>query len=366
MISRATSDSLPIRIVAGVEVHRLSAPFRSYRWARLPLVGRHVRFVQDLVYAWQIRRKLNTLALSFKPDIVEYADIDAEGFFHPPSVPFVVKLHTPHIVLRSYYTAREVRYERRSIEWMEARTVCRANGVSSPSHWLADKIAELYQLNRSQIKSVPNMIDTDFFSPFSQSMLGADLMVLYVGRLENLKGSAVFAEAIPEISDALPETSFVFLGADRPTPSGKSQKAVLEAFFVEHALGNRVQFFGHAEPEVFRDFYRRTAVFVMPSLFENSPYTLLEAMACGNPVVVSRAGGMPEMVEDGVSGILFEAGNAHELAEATIRLLKTPSIRIAMGKAAREAVLQRYSLGVGAEATEQFYKQVLERAQPVV
>ena len=128
----------------------------------------------------------------------------------------------------------------------------------------------------------------------------------------------------------------------------------------------RVQFQAHAFPEVFREHYRRASVFVMPSLFENCPYTLLEAMACGKACVVSKAYGMQEMIIDGESGLFFQPGSPADLAEKTIRLLEDEALRRRLGQGARDIVLREYSLDVGTQKTLAFYQAVLreQRAQP--
>jgi glycosyltransferase involved in cell wall biosynthesis len=104
--------------------------------------------------------------------------------------------------------------------------------------------------------------------------------VLYAGRLEPGKGAVVFAHAIPHVARQFPNARFVFLGADRHSVTGGSQKAELKAFLVSEGVASQVEFHRHARSEVFREHYRKASVFVMPSLFENCPYTLLEAMAC--------------------------------------------------------------------------------------
>lgn len=353
------SKSKPFQQIDGVNIYRIPSVFSSYRWTRLPIIGRHFRFMRNVVYAARAGQALTRLSMTFTPEITEYADIEAEGLFHPPVSPYVVKLHVPHAVLRPYYTSHQVPYARRGIEALEARAVRRADGVSSPSNWLAKEVASLYDLDNARISRVPNSIDTDFYSP-SVGPNGTPQSVLYVGRLEPRKGAQIFAQAIPAIAQACPKTRFTFLGADRPGALGVSQKAELEAYFEEERVRDKVHFHGHATPEVFRDFYRLATVFVMPSLFENCPYTLLEAMACGKPAVVSRAGGMTEMIEDGKTGLLFEKGDSEALAEKVVELLKFPSLRAELGQTAREAILQRYSLDIGAEATEKFYQDVLD------
>jgi len=354
-------QSKPFQEIDGINVYRIPAAFRSHRWTRLPIIGRHVRFLRDVAYALRVRKTLISLESSFIPDIVEYADIDAEGLFHVSLFPYVVKLHTSHAILKHFYTNRQASYAMTGIAQLEKHVIRRADGVSSPSRWLAQEATRLYGLDDSGISRVINPIDTDYYSPDVISEDTNPALVLYVGRLESRKGAMVFAQAIPIIAKACTNVRFVFLGADRPNPSGTSQQAELEAYLEQVGVINLVQFHGHASQETFRDFYRRATVFVMPSLFENCPYTLLEAMACGKPVVVSRAGGMIEMIDDGETGILFDAGDSEALAEATITLLGSSRLRSELGRAGREAIIRGYSLPVGAAATEQFYQRVLHQ-----
>jgi glycosyltransferase involved in cell wall biosynthesis len=84
-------------------------------------------------------------------------------------------------------------------------------------------------------------------------------------------------------------------------------------------------------------------VFVMPSYYETFGISCLEAMAFGLPVVATRAGGLPEVVEDGVTGLLVPPGDTHALAEAIGRLLRDPDLRRRLGEAGRERVLARFT-----------------------
>ena len=213
------------------------------------------------------------------------------------------------------------------------------------------------------IQYVPNFIDTDAFSPFPTCSEEQPLAVLYVGRLESGKGAPVFAQAVPLIARAFPQAKFIFLGADRPDKHGNSQKALLLQAFEREGLQGSVEFHGHDSPEIFLSFYRQASVFVLPSLFENSPYTLLEAMACGKACVVSRAGGMPEMLVERESGLFFDPGNPYDLAEKVIALLRNTEQRKSLGQAARHRAEQEYGLDVGVEKTLAFYNSVLHKEQ---
>lgn len=362
VISAMVSGSKAKQTLDGVDVFRIPPPLGSYYWTRLPLLGRQMRLVRDLAYAWRVRQTLLKLSVEFRPDIVEYADIDAEGIFHPIRLcPYVVKLHTPHAMLRPYYSNREVPYARRGIELLEAKSIRQATGISSPSLHLAGEIEKTINVAQGRIQYVPNFIDTDAYIPLPNSSDGQSLLVLYVGRLESLKGAPVFAQAIPIIARAVPQAEFIFLGADRAAKNGQSQRAELQQFFEQAGLLEQVKFFGHASSEVFLSFYRQASVFVLPSLFENSPYTLLEAMSCGTACVVSRSGGMPEMLTNGESGVFFEPGDPKDLAEKVIGLLQNPERRKSMGLAARQHAEQEYSLDVGTEKTLAFYNSIIQK-----
>lgn len=91
---------------------------------------------------------------------------------------------------------------------------------------------------------------------------------------------------------------------------------------------------------------------------------LLEAMAMAKPVVASRVGGIPEAVEDGVTGVLVPPGNSRELAGALLRLLKDPALRDTMGQAGRKRVETLFSLERTIEELESTYGQLVSRPYP--
>ena len=91
------------------------------------------------------------------------------------------------------------------------------------------------------------------------------------------------------------------------------------------------------------DYYQRAALLVMPSFYESFGIACLEAMAFGLPVVATRVGGLPEVIEDGVTGLLVPPGDADALAQAMIRLLSDADLRRRMGQAGRERVLKEFT-----------------------
>jgi len=102
-------------------------------------------------------------------------------------------------------------------------------------------------------------------------------------------------------------------------------------------------------------------VFVLSSLWEGNPLSVMEAMATGKPVIATAVGGVPELVEDGVSGILVPPQKPEALAEAMIRLAQHPALRQKMGEAARQRALERFGVDRMAREYERLYLRLLER-----
>jgi glycosyltransferase involved in cell wall biosynthesis len=159
VISQMALESKSKATLDAVEVHRMRPLQLGYRYRHLPIAGRYLRFSNDLLHAWSVHQQLRWLSAEWSPDIVEYADIDAECAFHPFAIsPAVVKLHTPY-----FYNNVQLPYDIASVSFLEKRSIMRASGLSSPSHCLTKIVADEYGLPETTVTYVPNPINTDFF-----------------------------------------------------------------------------------------------------------------------------------------------------------------------------------------------------------
>ena len=123
---------------------------------------------------------------------------------------------------------------------------------------------------------------------------------------------------------------------------------------------SRSIFAGHLSGDTLKTTIEKASVVVVPSeWYENCPMSVLEAMAYGKPVVGSRMGGMPELIEDGKTGLLYEAGNVSELAAAINKLMASSTMRQEMGAAGRLRVTQNFSLDKHNKGLIDIYKFVL-------
>jgi glycosyltransferase involved in cell wall biosynthesis len=163
---------------------------------------------------------------------------------------------------------------------------------------------------------------------------GEEPRVLIVGQLARRKGHEVLLRALRQ-SRHRPHLTIVGDGPER---------ARLERLAAILGLSSRVTFAGARGQDEVPGFYASATLFCLPSFQEGVPVVLMEAMARGIPVIATRVMGVPELVEDGESGVLVSPGRADELAAAIDALLDDPERAAVMGRAGRERVLARYDL----------------------
>jgi len=207
-----------------------------------------------------------------------------------------------------------------------------------------------------RLHTVPNGVDTEVFRPCwrerdeMRAALGLDSSHRVVGtvaRLSPEKDQATLLRAFAKVAAEIPQARLVIAGDG-------ALRADLEAFAAHLGIADRTHFLGERQdvPAVMN----ALDVFCLSSLTEGMSLTLLEAMACGVPVVATAVGGTPEVVDDPKTGLLVPAGAPDLLASGLKKLLREDLTRGAMGTMAREAALARYSLQAMVEQYEAIYE----------
>lgn len=187
----------------------------------------------------------------------------------------------------------------------------------------------------------------DFVAPERTGRDGSP-RVLFVGRLVHLKGPTLLVEPVADLKrrGLVVEATLVGEG-----PKRSSLEALIEAL----GVADQVTLAGSVGQDTIRSFYAESDLFCLPSFGEGVPIVLMEAMAMGLPVVTTRITGVPELVEEGRSGLLVTAGRRDELADALEALARDPERRSVMGRAGRAKVASEFELHRSAEQLREIY-----------
>jgi len=293
-------------------------------------------------FAWAAAARLRKIHHELKVDIVEAAEGRADSLFIPylTGIKVVVRLHLAQIFVDQLNMikpdgTRKYKY------WLEKRSILGAAAITAPSQAVADMTRQWLQMgHKRMIRVIPNPINAPSFCPNKTECSHDE--IIYVGRLERRKGVHLFCSVIPSILDQFPRAIFRFIGADGSDSDGISwrQKLLQELPEIDHPRVVFEQLPRNQLVEVFN----KAAICVLPSIWENFPYALLEAMSCGVPIVATKVGGIPEMVIDNITGILVPPESPSSLEYAIMTLLSKPDQRIIMGNMARQHILEHFSV----------------------
>lgn len=234
---------------------------------------------------------------------------------------------------------------------LASKIIVISKAVSRRFNWLKNK--------EDKIVLVYNGIDLERFKPNvgirkvrGESLSSKTPMVVTVGRLDWYKGHKYLLEAAEKIVQTLPDARFLIVG------DGGYRKR-LENQVKQLNLDENVIFTGNRKdiPEILAGI----DLFVLSSVSEGFGRAVAEAMACAKTVVATKAGGLSEVVEDGITGRLVSPKNSTALAEAIIELLKDKKKAENMGIAGRKRVEKLFSIERNVKSIEELYKKILTR-----
>jgi glycosyltransferase involved in cell wall biosynthesis len=198
-----------------------------------------------------------------------------------------------------------------------------------------------------------NGVETEVFHPRPGGRLpGAPLVIGSLCALREEKRMDLLLDAFAHA--ALEGVQLLIVGSGERLPALESQR---------HRLGlEKVCRFEPAQTEV-ADWFRSMDIFVLPSRSESFPNALLEAMACGCCAIGSRVGGIPELIEHGENGLLFDSGDAAQLADALTLVVRDEALRQRLSAEAARTARERFSMAIATRRMQSLYESLLERAR---
>ncbi len=231
----------------------------------------------------------------------------------------------------------------------------------APRHYLAQKIAAadfvccISSFARSQMMKfspysdwrklvlAPLGVDPDIFAPRPARAAADPLEILCVGRLTPAKGQHILIDAVEQLALQGRRVRLRLVGNGPDEPS-------LRAHAARIAHPDCIVFEGAINQDRIRDFYGAADIFCLPSFAEGLPVVLMEAMAMEIPCIATRIAGTPELIRDGIDGLLVAPSDVDALAVALAKLMDNIALRERLGKSARGRVLEKYGLRQNVES----------------
>lgn len=223
--------------------------------------------------------------------------------------------------------------------------------VIAPSQAFLDEFLELVPNARNKSGYIHNGIDVKEFNGSKLYEKGNERIILSIAYHTYKKGLDVLLDAFASVIE-LDETIMLYLIGD-----GTDRK-MLEQQVERHNISNRVKFLGNQNRENISKYLYQCEIYVQPSRSEPFGIAAVEALSCGRPVIASNVGGLKETVQNGVNGLLVEAGNADALAQALTRLLSDDDLRKNMGKEGPELVKNYFTVERMGECYEKVFREL--------
>jgi glycogen synthase len=313
-------------------------------------------------FRYQVLELFKSYILDNKVDVIESPEVGACALTikeEYPGIPLIVKMHSPGVLItkvsNSYqpiskklrfilgalkrgkidlgYWSKQDKNRNTDPEFM----ICnKANYLLSPTLALKKWALNYWKINESKISVIPNPFSADD-ELYEFPIKNREKLICFVGKLTVLKGMISLTPAILTILENNPEYSIVFAGRDEAIAGEMTSMQAFMESKLKPVL-NRVKFLGASDRKTVKDIYKTSQICVVPSLWENYPTVVLEAMSAGCALAASKRGGIPELIKDQKTGVLFNPLNSTSISTAIQFLIDNNSEREAITLCAREWV----------------------------
>jgi glycosyltransferase involved in cell wall biosynthesis len=341
----------PVEFIDGVEIQRIPVLRQRQDYCSTYEMG---TFLVSAIWSsfWQVRE--------FKPDIVHI-------FFGIPDgpigwvlkriygLPYLISLRgadVPSDEVRRF--AKHYRLLRPVIRWLwrdADALVAVSNGLREYAFQTTPDLP---------IEVIHNAIELSVFTPPRRRPRNEIVRVLFVGRFNAFKNVETLLKAAGQLKEMNIDEFELHLVGDG------ERRPILERLVVETGLSKQVRFVGWVDRSQIVERYRQADIFVTATRWEGMPNTVLEAMACGLPIVATHASGLDELVREGINGYLVDINDETALAGCLADLIDNPYERERMGKESRKIAEQEFTWDYITEQYVEIYKRILgNHADPV-
>ena len=207
-------------------------------------------------------------------------------------------------------------------------------------------------VSASKLKVLENAVPLEFYQSKGANLSKAsEPTILFAGLLTKNKGIFDLISIVSKLINKVPSARVLL--------AGTGDLKEIDSFVKSHGIEGSVQLPGWIDPEQLIGLYHQSHLFVLPSYYEGFPMVVLEAMACGLPIISTRVGGIPELIEEGQNGILIDPGDRKALLEALVALLDDPILRETMGQNNIKKIREKYDIPIYIQKLKSLYLEIL-------
>jgi len=247
----------------------------------------------------------------------------------------------------------------------EKKLMKRSDALIAVSTYTRKELIDLYDVDEEKIHVIYNGVDVQKFKPNRDGVgLRRELeldeeqkIILCVGRLYHRKGLTTLLQSISKVVQKFDNVKFVISGK-----GFKKNKENLLRLTEKLKIENSVMFLGYFPDEKLPDLYAASDIFVLPALYENFPFAILEAQSTGLPVISTNVGGIPEFLKDNKNGLLVEPGDPEQLAQKILILLQNPELAEKLGRRGRRLVEEKFAWPLITRQVVDLYRKISKAA----
>ncbi len=343
--------------IRGVNIFRVYLGNLHYYLSKIPLVNYVFTLpVRELEWSYALWKKVREINQKEHFDIIESCEAgNLFSILFPHSCPWTIRAHGARYSFKKY-SGESIGPSEKVDRMLQRYCMARASALSAPSQFQARQIEKEIKY-RQQVVPIPNPVDLRFFNDnfvSSHNSSKEKKIILNTGRIEIRKGTLVLLEAMGHVLKELKNVELVIAGGRHVSVTRRMLDEALDS----GGIRDHVRLIGHVEWSDIGEFYRGCDIYVVPSYYETFCISAVEAMAYAKPVIGAWGTALPEVVEDGKTGLLVPPGDDKGLAGAMLKLLNDDQLAKRMGEAGRQKALSQYQASSVAKRTLEFYKGV--------
>ena len=245
----------------------------------------------------------------------------------------------------------------------EKKLMKRSDALIAVSKYTVDELTDLYGIDEKKIHVIYNGVDVEKFKqrpniPELRREFGLEedrKIVLFVGRLYHRKGLETLLRSIPPILEEFKDIRFIISGK-----GFKQKEESLRNLAKELNIEDYVTFLGYVPDDKLPNVYSFSDIFVLPAIYENFPFAILEAQSTGLPVISTKVGGIPEFLINNENGLLIDPRDPKQLTQSVLALLKDTELAKEMGNRGRKLIEKKFDWRLITGQVIELYHKLLE------